>query len=696
MDTTALSLLTANGRNVWANPLILNGSRLIVPQNLFFLWLGEEGRFRGVVDASAYLTDYLKDKAEDFSGYLLDNIKAFPCNVALSQLYNHEQGIYPLLGEYGSLAGYIDRVQILDYLNNEMNLKLMELEAVFYFAHNGIVAINNEGIITSFNPAAEKLSGVPKEKALGRPLVNVLVPSGLLDVVSSGKSELSYKYQVGNRKYITNRTPIIQRGKIAGAVGVFQEISELERISQELNSVQELNKELSTILDSSYDGVLVTDEQGIIRKVNKASERIIGFHEKDMVNRSIQKLAIFPRALIEKACITQKPVTSLVSTGSEKSLLVTANPVFDEQERVKRIVINVRDMTELNQLRNHLNYIKGLSDQYQYELTELKNKYVLESGIIATSRQMVDVINRAIRVADFDSTVLILGESGVGKEVIAKLIHNNSGRRNYPFVKINCGAIPDNLLESELFGYEPGAFTGAAKDGKMGLFEVANKGTLLLDEVGDMPYNLQVKILRVLQEKEVMRVGDSKSRKIDVRIIAATNHNLEKLVDDGAFRKDLYFRLCVVPIIIPPLRERREDIVPIIFSLLKTLEKKYSIKKEFSSEVIDLLVSRDWPGNIRELENVVERLFVTCPEAVLKLNHIPSCYFQRREKKSLTAVEVNRLLPMKEAIEELEKQLITRAMTELGSTHKAAQELGVNQSTIWRKWQKIQRDTSVY
>ncbi len=698
VEEKAKKLLGKREGKTYARTLKLGISELIIPQNLYFLWLDENKSFLGVVDASLLLTDYLREKnIDDFSGYLLNGIQPFSHYTTLAELSGAKQVVYPILDDVGLFMGFLEKAQVLDFLNNWFGLKLSELEAVFSSAHNGIVSIDSEGVITSFNPAAEKLSGIPVEKALGNYIADILVPTGLLEVVATGKSELSFKYQVGKRKYITNRTPIIQQGKITGAVGVFQEISEIERISQELNSVKELNKELLAILESSYDGVIVTDLQGSILKANKACKRVTGIKESETITslHEIIEKNIFSKPIIEKMCELAQPVTTLVSIGSENALLITASPVLNEKGTVSRIVINVRDMTELNQLRHQLRYTKELSDQYQSELTKLKNKFIMEPGIVTSSRQMKELISMALRVANFDSSVLILGESGVGKEVIAKLIHNNSSRSKNPFVKINCGAIPENLLEAELFGYEPGAFTGATKDGRIGLFEVANKGTLLLDEVGDMPPKLQVKLLRVIQEREVLRVGSSKPRSIDVRIIAATNKDLQRLVEAGAFRQDLYFRLHVVPIKVPPLRERRDDIVPIVFSLLKKLEKKYKIKKELSPEVIDLFVLRDWPGNIRELENVVEQLFVTSPEDVIKVCHMPSYLIQKDSEDGFKAVEVNRLMPLKEAIEELEKQLISKAMSDLGNTYKAAEALAVNQSTVWRKWKKINENNAL-
>lgn len=653
-----------------------------------------EGSLLGYVEVCSLIENCLPaNSMESLKILSPDHIKTFPSSMTLEELILFEQEIYPLLDKDSKFLGTVTRKEILEHLYNLTCIKLSELEAVFSSAHNGIVSINEKGIITLFNAAAENLSGLKKEQAIGKYIADVLVPTGLLDVIRTGKGQSSTKYQVGVRKYITNRTPILQKGKVVGAVGVFQEISEIEIISQELNSVKALNKELSTIIKSSYDGVLVTDENGVVLKANKACERMLGVSEEQLLNKSLHGSDSYSQYLnpvIEKIFKLRSPITSLENTPTNNALLITANPVFDEQSKINRIVINVRDMTELNQLRNQLKYTKGLSDQYHNELTELRNKYVLEPDIIAQSHKMRELISMVTRIAKFDSTVLLLGESGVGKEVIAKMLHDNSSRRKHPFVKINCGAIPENLLEAELFGYEGGSFTGASKGGKIGLFETANKGTVLLDEIGDLPLKLQVKLLRVLQEKEILPIGGNKAKKIDVRIIGATNLDLLKMMEEGLFRQDLYFRLHVVPINIPPLRERREDIIPLINALLKNLEKKYEIKKEISQEALDVFYYYEWPGNIRELENAIEQVFVTSPQDYIMLEHIPDFLFNK-EREMHKEISVNKLLPLREAIKEVENQLIKKAIDELGNTYKAAEVLKVNQSTIWRKWKKLKK-----
>lgn len=568
--------------------------------------------------------------------------------------------------------------------------KLKELDTIINCAHNGIVAIDEGGRITMFNPAAERMARRTREQALGSYLTEVVVPSGLLDVVKTGQPQFSTKYQVGKRKYITNRTPIIQDEQVVGAVGIFQDISEIEFISEELSSVKRLNNELITILDSSYDGILVCDQEGNVLRFNRAFSRITGLPSAQFSTRTVQK--IFENDMIGEV-LRKKKATSFVEKRKRdlNDLLVTCTPVMDEDGNIERVVINVRDITELTRLKEKLEETWELSRRYHEELAELRAQLNGASDLVVNSAAMTKVLELVIRVAKVDSTVLILGESGVGKEVITRTIHTNSPRCNYPFIKINCGAIPGNLLESELFGYEGGAFTGANKSGKPGLFELADKGTLLLDEIGDLPLNLQVKLLRVLQEKEITRVGGIKSRKVDVRIIASTNSDLAKKVKEKFFREDLFFRLNVVPILIPPLRERREDILPLIQKFQKKFEQQYTIKKQFSAAALDRMLQYDWPGNVRELENIVEFLYVTvgCPE--IKLEDLPSHLREKSKEKRGEIVAVSGIIPLKKAVREVERQLIQRALEQYHSTYKAAAVLEVDQSTVIRKLQRIKK-----
>ncbi|SFQ98099.1 sigma 54-interacting transcriptional regulator [Desulfoscipio geothermicus] len=617
----------------------------------------------------------------------------------VSDAWTMPANVFLVVNANGRVTGILDRSEVGHALFKKASQMFQQIETIMDSAHNGIVAIDANGIITIFNQAAEKITRRKKSEALGRHLSEVIIPHGLLDILEKGNYQSHYKFTVeyssGNtHTYLTNRSPIIENGKVVGAIGVFQDISEFEFISEELSTVKQLNKELETIIESSYDGILVTDQDGRIIRANRAIKRITGIPAETLQNMTIEDLieqGSYSRSVVEAVIEKNEAVTLSEQTADKNHLLITGNPVHNQSGEIARVVINIRDMTDLNKLKNQLEQSIALSERYHGELTELRSKLIAQEGMIIKSTKMKKVMEVALRLAHVDSTVLLLGESGVGKEVVAKTIHKNSKRSDGPFITVNCGAIPENLLESELFGYEKGAFTGANREGKAGMFELADNGTLFLDEIGDLPLPFQVKLLRAIQEKEITRVGGTKPRPVNVRIIAATNQLLEKLVQEGQFREDLYFRLNVVPINIPPLRDRKDDIVPLIYSFKKHFEKVYGIEKDFAPRVFKDLIDYQWPGNVRELKNVVERLLVTSPERVIKsvdipLNITPQPQLDRQE------VTVRGIIPLKKAQLELERQLIGAALKELGSTYKAARALRVDQSTIVRKVNRLKEN----
>ncbi|HWJ02192.1 MAG TPA: sigma 54-interacting transcriptional regulator, partial [Verrucomicrobiae bacterium] len=523
----------------------------------------------------------------------------------------------------------------------------------------------------------------------GRPILEVLVPIGMMEILRSGKSEYAQKFKVGRRTFIMNRDPVLQEGQIIGAVGVFQDVSEIEWISEELASVRELNRELNSIIQSSADGFFITDTTGTILRVNKAFEEMSQSSAQELIGKKMQQFVdqgLFSHYLADLVLQRKRAVT-VMETKQDMSLLITGSPVWDEQGEIVRVVINLRNMTSLNQLRQELMDAKRLSQQYHLELAELRKRQ--ESGIIGFSREMERVLELAGRVAKVDSTVLLRGESGVGKEMIAQMLHAQSARVDGPFIKLNCGAIPEALLESELFGYAAGAFTGARRDGKPGMFELAHTGTIFLDEVGDLPPSLQAKLLRVLQDREFVPVGGVSPRRVDVRILAATHKDLESMVKAGEFREDLFFRLNVVPIWIPPLRERGKDIIDLLYHFRDKFSKKYGIMREFAPEVIEAFLNYDWPGNVRELENMVERLMVVTQGEQILPSHLPA--HMKQAKQEGYGIEVHALMPLKDAVNLVEEQLVKQAMEEYGSTYKAAQVLGVNQSTVVRRMAKFSR-----
>ncbi len=629
---------------------------------------------------------------------MLSDVMVLKEDTPLTDSWTMPADVFPVVDGRGRPSGVLDRSDVGQALFREASRMFQKIDTIMDSAHNGIVAIDENGIITMFNQAAEKITRRNKNEAIGRHLSEVIVPQGLLDVLREGQYQSHLKFNVefssGTHTYLTNRTPIVENGQIIGAIGVFQDISEFEFISEELNSVKQLNKELETIIESSYDGILITDRDGRIIRANRANERITGIARDTLQEMTIQDLAdkqVYTNSVVESVINKGEAVTVSERTADHNDLLITGSPVINQQGEIARIVVNIRDMTDLNSLQNRLEESLALSERYHSELTQLRSRFLEQEGVVIKSAEMKTVMGMALRLSQVDSSVLLMGESGVGKEVVAKTIHRQSKRREGPFITVNCGAIPENLLESELFGYDKGAFTGASREGKPGMFELADNGTLFLDEVGDLPPAFQVKLLRAIQEKEITRVGGVRPRSINVRFITATNRSLEELVRQGKFREDLYFRLNVVPIRVPSLRERKDDIIPLAYFFKKHFEKVYGLEKEFTPKTYQTLQNHPWRGNVREIKNVVERLLVTTPGQIIDIAEIPGDVTPQ-PRPDTGAVTVNGIIPLKKAQIELERQLIGSAIKQLGSTYKAARALHVDQSTIVRKINRIREE----
>ncbi|MFZ2445747.1 MAG: sigma 54-interacting transcriptional regulator [Syntrophobacteraceae bacterium] len=454
--------------------------------------------------------------------------------------------------------------------------------------------------------------------------------------------------------------------------------------------------ELEDILESSHDGLFITDGHGNVIMVNNAWERICGISREFVLGKNARDLVrqkFYTESSVIAAIEAKRKVTIMLEmTKGEKigqKIMATAIPIWDDAGEIRRVVANIRDITEILYLKELLGRTQELNEMYAAELEQMRRQQIVENrDIIARSPATKRVLEMAAQVAKVDSTVLLTGESGCGKEVIANVIHRLSHRAGGPLIKVNCGAIPETLLESELFGYDAGAFTGARKQGKPGMFELAKDGTLFLDEIGDISFKLQAKLLRVLQDQQIRRVGGIKPIQVDARIITATNKNLQAMVLEGSFRDDLYYRLNVVSIDIPPLRERKEDIPLLVLQFIDRMNKKYSFRKRISAEVIDGFLMYPWPGNIRELENVTERMLVMTEENEIKINHVPV-----NVRDHIVPIEKERSgqlvqMPLRRALERMERQLIEQTLQKYGTTRKAAQALKVNQSTIVRKIRK--------
>ena len=457
-----------------------------------------------------------------------------------------------------------------------------------------------------------------------------------------------------------------------------------------------LTTELKDIIDSSFDGIFITDGQGRVTLVNRAYERITGIRSTEVLGKSMADLVhdgFYDESVTLRVLESGSTKTIVQKVRNGKTIMVTGNPLFDERGCVTRVVTNVRDVTELQQLQHELEKISELKSHYKQELETLRRSTGDKKRIIIRSKKMCEVYDQALRLSRVDSTVLISGESGVGKEIMASVIHENGPRHDKPFIKISCAAIPEQLLESELFGYMPGAFTGALSSGKPGLFEMANRGTLFLDEIGEMPLGLQAKLLRVLQESVIVRVGGVQPVNVDVRVIAATNRNLDNMVLRKEFRNDLFYRLNVVPLQIPPLREREEAIIDFLYYFLSKYNGKYGRSRQLEPDAIDFLASRNWPGNVRELENAMERVVVMSHTEVISRKDVARilCKTDNRGTSGVVSDDPDSEsgTDLRRVVEQAERQAIMQALSVHKSSRNVARALGVNQSTVVRKAKKL-------
>lgn len=434
-----------------------------------------------------------------------------------------------------------------------------------------------------------------------------------------------------------------------------------------------LKSSFSAIFESNYDGIYITVDRGTTLSINKHCKYADGITSDDI---SIDESKI--NVSFDERTLKNENVNVIQNIQKRNEISISDDVISDGG--IIRVINNIMDFEKI---KNELTETQILAEKYQNELEFLRWEQTKPEDIIAISPEMKKVINLAIRISKVDSTVLIQGQSGVGKGVLSKLIHNNSDRKNGPFIKIDCGSIPDNLLESELFGYEQGSFTGAEKGGKIGLIELANGGTLFLDEIGELPFNLQKKLLRVLQDKEIVRVGGKVAIPVDFRTIAATNRNLDEMVEQKKFRQDLYYRLNVVPIKILSLQERKEDIKPLIEDCLNRFNKKYNLNKKIEPGTLRKLIDYNWPGNVRELENIIEYLMVTTSSEKITSEDLPENIL--KYNNSLSMVKIGMISSMKEAMESVEKNLLIESMKQSKSTEEMAKILKIDRSTVIRK-----------
>jgi PAS domain S-box-containing protein len=454
---------------------------------------------------------------------------------------------------------------------------------------------------------------------------------------------------------------------------------------------------MKSIIESVSDGIYLADLNGFYLMANAAFERISGINRKELAgkhtNYAIEKNWV-PRAVNLEVLKDHKSRSRLVRYPSGRDLLVTAAIVWDRDRNPLAVVSSLRDVTELSTISRELEKSQVLIEQFKKRIDYLEEQLGnTNKFFVARSTEFRQILAIARKVASSDATVLITGDSGVGKDVLAQFIHFHSPRHRLgSFVKVDCAALPPTLLESELFGYEKGAFTDARSQGKQGLFELAQGGTLFLDEIGEFPLELQPKLLNVLQDRSLKRLGGLASQPIDVRIIAATNMDLERMVKERKFRKDLYYRLNVIPLHISPLRERREDILPLVRHFLTIYNRRYQADKALSMDALNAIVQHDWPGNVREVRNAIERIVVTSEGHVIALEDLPREIRSAGGRPSASKAEGplpgGQTGPLRKQVEEFERALIRRTLRKCGNLNDAARELQIDLSTLTRKNRK--------
>ena len=550
--------------------------------------------------------------------------------------------------------------------------------------HNAIVAIDSQGRIVFFNPSAERVLNFQKKEVMGKPIKNFFPDSLTYKVLETGQELREIRMRFGERNLLTDFLPISPDGeKTLGAVAIFKDVTELEAVTNRLSNSEKLMATLEAVVENSYEGIVVIDDQERVVLMNQFFLDVMGLQSQDVIGRHI--LEISPDSQLPQTLKTGLPQFGETWHLGGRDFIIMRIPIEREGKIVGALGKTLFKNMEVAKMfaRKVVRLEEDLAF-YKEELGKFHSSRFAFDDIIGESLVMKAAKSLAERAARTTSTVLILGDSGTGKEVFAHAIHESSSRNKGPFIKINCAALPENLLESELFGYAEGAFTGARKGGKPGKFELADKGTIFLDEIGDMTLAMQAKLLRVIQERELERLGGTHPIKVDVRIIAATNRDLHQMVIEHKYRLDLYYRLNVLTIDLPPLRERREDIAPISKAMMKRINHRLGTTIQgLTPESLSALYAYDWPGNIRELENILERAMVTCDERWLHPKHL-----------SLPGDLENHLNPtektLEEALADAERDIIESALRRAqGNKMQAARLLGIHRSVLYKKLAKL-------
>lgn len=564
----------------------------------------------------------------------------------------------------------------------------------------GVFSLDEQGVIRHADTQAKILLGVSDPKELHMPTSFPVIWDGIQPLMENGGGQIIASDKGVDAGLEVHVLPGAGWGGETGETTIHlclvRTLEEAASVAWSHPSVRDMHLQFQALMDHSAYGIYILDGKGIVLRVNEVAAGLIGMNRDAMIGMNIEDLStkgIVDQALTPFILKSKKPLTRpLYVIQSNKYIMASGIPVFDDGGKILFVVVIEHDMTIVKDLREQLEQARQVADTIKSELSDRNLLEIRNSEIIAESSAMNNVLKVLLKLAKMDaSNILITGESGTGKGFTAKFVHRHGTRHKRPFISINCAALPEMLLEAELFGYEKGAFTGASDKGKAGLFELANQGTLFLDEIGDLPFNVQAKLLKCLDDGEIRRVGGTRPIKVDCIIIAATNQNLEELVRRKKFRQDLYFRLNIFPVHIPPLRERREDILNISNFYLAKYNKSYQQQKRFSEKCTEELLAYDYPGNVRELKNLIKNAVVIKENNLLN-SVIPTqrfdipVYTPRRNSQVPQLQDARK--PLGDELLTFEREKLLQAMQQCTSTRDLADYLGVSQSTASRKLRK--------
>ncbi|WP_391115974.1 sigma 54-interacting transcriptional regulator [Psychrobacillus sp. L3] len=582
----------------------------------------------------------------------------------------------------GEIANLI--VTLLEEKNKfiqRLDNKKMNQELIFNSIEEGMIGIDEKGIVNFFNKSASNMTKVSIEDAIGKHVFDVISHSELPRTFETGQIELNKELILeSGTKIVTSRYPMInEQGKKIGAFAVFKDISEVVRLAEEITDLTEIQTMLEAIIQSSEDAISVVDEEGKGILINPAYSRITGLSEEEVIGKPATADISEGESIHLKVLQTRKPIRGVnIRVGKQKKdVIVNVAPII-VNNLLKGSVGVIHDMTEIRTLMKEL-------DQARTLIRNLELSYSFED-ILGDSEQIQFAVNQAKLAASVPVTVLLRGEVGSGKELFAHAIHSASNRKDNRFFRVNCSSQEEHLLERELFGYEEEGISYS------GLFDEANTGTLFLDEVGELTNKTQAKLLRVLRENAFIRIGGTTSIPVDVRIIAASYFNLEKLMREGMFREDFYFQLNRMPIHVPSLRERKQDISSIAEHLLVKLNKEFGRNIEgFTKSAMESLLLYDWPGNIRELENIISRamIFLEAQDRIIEEHHLPKSILSF----SHNGFDEEQLGTLAEQMDEMEKKVLLNALQVCGGNKsQTAKKLNISLRTLYYKLEKYNLD----